>query len=464
MKNIKRLNNSTIYFLALVIAGIALLYSAVSARSNKPDIHSIPSSAYVHNEIIVKFKHLDRFSRVPVRSNETVVQAIERFQKQRDVEYAEPNFKAFALSLPLDQLYDEDNRSGDPVGYEDDIYNEQWALDNEGKTGGTIDADIDWQKAYEHLQGTSLDEVVVAVVDSGMDINHPDLNDKVFNSYSVLDNTSVVPDDYGHGTHVAGTVAAETNNLESSQYEGVASVGFASSIKLFPIKVLNEDGVGTNADVAEGIYWATDHGADVINLSIGSYWDTQAVEDAVNYAWGRNLVVAAAAGNGGSGRKVYPAYYQNVISVGATDHNDQIASFSSFNDGVDVSAPGVKVLSTFPYEGYFAIQDLYGRKNKYDIGSGTSMASPHVAGLAGLLFSLNPDWTNQQVRDQIESTVDDLGDTGWDKYYGYGRINVYQAVIYDGTSTPTPTPMPTPTPTDEGPTHCPPGWQKQGRC
>lgn len=458
-----------IYFLlALVVAvaGLVIVSSqAVSAVARRSEVGRIPASAYVQDEIVVKFKGDETFTRVRVGRGESVIGLVRAFQARSDVEYAEPNFKAFALDTPADPFYDQDNRTGDPAGYEDDKYNEQWALDNQGKTGGTTDADIDWEEAYTYLQGQSFVDAVVAVVDSGMDITHPDLNNKVYAQYSVLDGTTNVHDGYGHGTHVAGTVGSETNNLEGVIYEGVASVGFPAEIKLFPIKVLNDEGVGTNADVAEGIRYAADHGADVVNLSLGSYWDSQVVEDAVNYAWSRGLVLAAAAGNGGSGRKVYPAYYQNVISVAATNHNDQIASFSSFNDGVDVSAPGVDVLSTFPYQGSFGLQELYGRRNKYDVGTGTSMASPHVAGLAGLLFSLNPDWTNQQVRDQIESAIDDLGDMGWDKHFGHGRINVNRAVGGAGVEpTPEPTVESTPTPTPIEGEKCPPGWKKQGRC
>ena len=447
-----------------VVIGLALLAGPMASRANQRlDFSRVNPAEYVHDEVVVKFKDADRFSRVAVGQGESVVQVVERFNRRPDVEYAEPNFKAFTLSA-LDVLYDEVNR--DPAqypDYTDQKYAEQWALNNEGKTGGTVGADVDWPEARDYLvsNAVGLDQTVVAVVDTGMDVTHPDLNDKVYASYSVLDGTGDVTDGFGHGTHVAGTVASETNNYEADRYEGVASVGFDGAIKLFPIKVLDDSGSGTNADVAEGIYYAADHGANVINLSLGSYWDSQVVKDSVNYAWNKGLVIAAAAGNSGNKRKVYPAYYEKVISVAATDHADRVASFSTHNNGVDVSAPGVDVLSTFPYTGSFGIQDLYGRMNKYDVGSGTSMASPHVAGLAALLLAQHSDWSNSDVRAVIESTVDDLGKTGWDEYYGHGRINVLSAVMSDGAVVPTPTPTPA---DDGGSDSCPPGWQKQGRC
>jgi subtilisin family serine protease len=215
-------------------------------------------------------------------------------------------------------------------------------------------------------------------------------------------------DDNGHGTHVAGTIAAETNN-------GVGVAGVMWQAQILPLKVLNSRGSGSSGDVASAIRYAADQGADVINMSLGSSSCSQTIADAVNYAYfDKGVVIVAAAGNNG-GSIGYPAKHPPVIAVGATDHNDHKAYFSSFGDDLDVVAPGVTVFSTVP-------------NNGYDAFSGTSMASPHVAGVAGLLLAQRPDLSNGQVREILRQSTDDLGQSGFDRYYGYGRVNAYQSL------------------------------------
>ncbi|MBU0708483.1 S8 family peptidase [Patescibacteria group bacterium] len=446
-----------ILLLTLVVASIVLISNSVHGLFAAPkrafDFSKIPASDYVHNEVLVKYRGDKGFTRMKLPADQTVPEIVKELNNRRDVEYAEPNFVAFALDIPNDLLYEDTNR--DPnlyPEYTDPKYAQQWALNNTQKTGGTRDADVDWQEAYTYLQGTTCDTTVVAVIDSGLDVKHPDLDDKVAGTYSVLNGSYDVSDDYGHGTHVSGTALAETNNTV-----GVAGVGYDQAIKLLVIKVLDRNGRGSNGDIADGIKYAANwkgiagEKIKVINLSLGSYYDTQAVHDEINNAWNKGIVIVAAAGNSEDSSLVYPAYYERVISVGATDRNDLIAGFSTHNDGVDVSAPGVEVLSTFPTH-RFTIQRLYGRMLNYDVGSGTSMASPHVAGLAALLFSIDGSRSNDQVRSMIESSVDDLGNTGWDSYYGHGRINAYKAITGpvptpEPTIEPTPTPEPTITPT-----------------
>ncbi|MFC9710369.1 S8 family peptidase [Paenibacillus sp. NPDC056933] len=251
-------------------------------------------------------------------------------------------------------------------------------------------------------------DVIVAVVDTGVDLTHPDLKGKLLNGYNVVDPASKPLDDVGHGTHVAGIIGAVVNNNE-----GVAGMSWYN--KVLPVKVLDNSGSGTTYAVAEGIIWAADHGAKVINMSLGNYADAQFLHDAIKYAFDRDIVLIAATGNDNTERPGYPAAYPEVFAVSATDPDMNKASYSNYGDYVDVTAPGSSIASTYP-------------KNQYAALSGTSMASPHVAALAGLIRSLNPDLTNTEVMDLMRQSVIDLGDPGHDKYYGYGQIDVFKAL------------------------------------
>ncbi|WP_339235991.1 S8 family peptidase [Paenibacillus sp. FSL R5-0517] len=251
-------------------------------------------------------------------------------------------------------------------------------------------------------------DVIVAVVDTGVDMNHPDLKGKLLEGYNVVEPGSKPMDDVGHGTHVAGIIGAIVNNNE-----GVAGMSWYN--KVLPVKVLDNSGSGTTYAVAEGIIWAADHGAKVINMSLGNYADAQFLHDAVKYAFDRDIVLIAATGNDNTERPGYPAAYPEVFAVSATDPDMSKASYSNYGDYVDVMAPGSSIASTYP-------------NNQYAALSGTSMASPHVAALAGLIRSLNPDLTNTEVMDLMRQSVIDLGDPGHDKYFGYGQIDVYKAL------------------------------------
>jgi len=221
-------------------------------------------------------------------------------------------------------------------------------------------------------------------------------------------------DDQGHGTHVAGIAAAAINN-------GQGIAGIAGQSLILPVKVLNENNQGTWADVAEGIIYAVDQGARVINLSLGSTADSSTVHDAVLYAWSHNVVIVAAAGNDGTTTPYYPAAYAEVIGVSATTPDDVRAGFSSYGTHISVAAPGATIYSTTP-------------GNSYSFKSGTSMAAPHVSGLAALLLAQDGSRTNAEVRQIIEQSADDLGAPGWDEEYGYGRVNAYKAVTWGATA------------------------------
>lgn len=284
-------------------------------------------------------------------------------------------------------------------------------------------------QAWDTTIGSST--IPVAILDTGVESTHQDLTGKVLFSVNFTGSTTGTNDIYGHGTHVAGISAASTNNSL-----GVAGLGYNSS--LMNVKVMGDTGWGSYSWIANGITWAADNGAKVINMSLGGSSASTALEDAVNYAWNKGVVVVAAAGNSGNSSLFYPAFYSNVIAVAATDNVDQLASFSTRGDWVDVAAPGVTIYST-------TINSTYG------YNSGTSMASPHVAGLAALVFTKVSDTNgngllNDEVRNCIQTYADPITATG----VGSGRINAYKAVLCSPiTLTPTPTlgPIPTPTPT-----------------
>ncbi|MBL0388782.1 peptidase S8 [Tumebacillus sp. ITR2] len=265
-----------------------------------------------------------------------------------------------------------------------------------------IKADKAWQLS------TGDPDVVIAVVDTGVDLNHPDLQGKLVAGRNIIAGTDQPQDDNGHGTHCAGIIAARTNNLE-----GIAGVNWNS--KIMPVKAMNADGSGSVADIADGIAWAADHGADVINLSLGDYEDSDYLHEAIKYAYEKGIVVTAAMGNDGTGEASYPAAYPEVIGVAANDETNETATFSNYGAHCSVSAPGVSIPSTYPDKRYVAL-------------SGTSMASPHVAGVAGLLKSINKNLKPSDIRDILQKTADDLGPEGKDDYYGYGEVNVSRAM------------------------------------
>jgi thermitase len=276
----------------------------------------------------------------------------------------------------------------------DSMLPNQWGL---AQTEATL--------AWGVTRGSS--SIRIAILDTGIDAGHHDINPKVVASRNFT-TSRTVSDRNGHGTHVAGIAAAVTNNAR-----GVAGMGFDSV--LMNAKVLGDNGIGTWSWVASGIIWAADNGANVINMSFGGTSHSTAVEDAVNYAWGRNVVLVAAAGNNNSSALMYPAAYTNVIAVGATDHNDARASFSNFGTWVDMAAPGVDILSTL---------HRLGRRDRYTWKSGTSMSSPFVAGLAGLVWTTGWGTSNAIVRDRIQTTIDPITT---DQFIG-GRINAARAV------------------------------------
>ncbi|MDR6224067.1 S8 family peptidase [Desmospora profundinema] len=257
-------------------------------------------------------------------------------------------------------------------------------------------------RAWNVTQGRMA--VAVAIVDTGVQWDHPDLAAKILPGFNFVANDINTNDDNGHGTHVAGIAAAITNNRQ-----GVA--GTAPKVGILPVKVLNQNGVGTLFDVARGIVFAANMGARVINLSLGGPVRTNTLRDAVNHAWQEGAVVVAAAGNNGTNLRQYPAAFRRAITVAATNASDRRASFSNFGKWVDVAAPGVRIMSTYIGSRYVRL-------------SGTSMAAPHVSGLAALLAGQRRN--NVRIRRVIQRFANRIPGTG--TFWTFGRINANRSV------------------------------------
>jgi thermitase len=337
--------------------------------------------------------------KTPAGISET--QAIEALRRNPAVLYAEPNG---IISLSPEQASAlAQTREGDAPGYpNDEMFEKQYAHKLTSSQAG-------WA-----IQKGNAD-MVLAIVDTGVDLKHPDLAAKLIKGYDFVDKDEDPNDGQGHGTHCAGISAALTDNK-------IGVAGYAPGVKVMPVRVLDNRGSGTWADVAAGIAYAADNGAKVISLSLGGGSDSAVVGDAVRHALSKDAVVVAAMGNSGREQKSYPAAYPGVVAVGATDSSDARASFSQYGPWISVSAPGVNILSTFPtYASGMPSKD-------YGSISGTSMATPAVAGLAALVRSQFPALTQEQVKAHLEATSDDRGDAGFDKYYGHGRVNVAKAL------------------------------------
>ncbi|MCF6093388.1 S8 family serine peptidase [Microaerobacter geothermalis] len=251
-------------------------------------------------------------------------------------------------------------------------------------------------------------DVTVAVVDTGVDLRHPDLIPNLVAGINLLEANAPPQDDNGHGTHVAGIVAAVGNN-------GVGVTGVSWKAKIMPIKALDKNGEGDEFLVGEGIKQAVNNGANIVLLSLGDPIYSPYMEEAVRYAEEEGVLVISATGNKGD-RVEYPAAFPKVLSVGAVDTRDRVTPYSNYGPELDVVAPGKNIYTT-----------VLGGKYGY-AADGTSMAAPQVAGMAALLWAQNPKWTPAQIRQQIMSTTDDLDKPGWDMKSGYGRINITKAL------------------------------------
>ncbi|MDO9517093.1 MAG: S8 family serine peptidase [Methanosarcinaceae archaeon] len=425
------------------------------------DFFTTSGDEYVQEEFIVKFKSdvgknkiaeinskngasikraNPHFMMMNVPQGRTVSQMVESYSRNPNVEYAEPNYIAYAHMIPNDEYYD--------LQWHLDINTSKENTDWHGENGGGINIEPAWDIAT----GTG---VVVAVIDTGVayedrieEIRNragklrqvityaqaPDLaNTHFVSGYDFVNDDKYPNDDAGHGTHVAGTIAQSTNNEL-----GIAGVAFNSSI--MPIKVLDKEGYGTYDDIVSGIYYAADHGAQVISMSLGGPDPSISLENALAYAYDKGVTIVCSAGNNGAGAPPsYPAAYDAYcIAVGATRYDETVSSYSTTGDYVDIAAPGgdLNVDQNGDSYGDGVLQQTHNGIDYTNFGyyfyQGTSMAAPHVSGVAALLISYGvtgPD----NVREAIESTAEDKGPVGLDSGYGHGIVDAYAALQWSAT-------------------------------
>lgn len=372
------------------------------------------SPDFAPNQVLVKFRRVastgsiqsalaDTDSRILDSIEEIGVQIIEvppghvldtvaALRSRPEVLYAEPNYTVIAL----------DTFPNDPS------WSSQYNL-------RAIRAPQGWDYA------TGSSAITIAIIDTGVDLTHPDLLGKLVagRNFVSTDPKTIPADDNGHGTHVAGIAAAASNNKI-----GIAGVSWGA--KIMPVKVLNSAGLGTFANAALGVTWAADNGAQIINLSLGSTNTSLTLQNAIDYAISRGVLVIASAGNSG-GQVFFPASYSPVIAVGATDASNARIVLSAHGPQLDLMAPGDKIYSL----------SLGG---SYTERSGTSMASPHVAGLAAILLGIPGNNSPGLVEQQMKSSALDLDSPGWDDYTGFGLIQMDAAIRLANPPIPTPTP------------------------
>ena len=419
--------------LCLMFGVAESVFARFSPDSARPGLST--RAKRVPGEIIVKFRegvakdHADRINarhgtsvlytspfvgtkRIKVPRGKTAEQMVETYSRELNVEYAELNYYAYALLVPNDPLY-----------------SYQWHFNNPS-TG------INIESVWDITTGDP--NVIVAVLDTGVAYETyknfeqaSDLAGTTFvPGYDFVNNNTHANDDDGHGTHVTGTIAQSTDNAE-----GTAGIAFGCSI--MPVKVLSRRGVGDYVDIADGIYFATDNGADIINMSLGGAGDSVTLSNAVAYAYNQGVTIICAAGNEyeQGNPPSYPAAYDDYcMAVGATTLGGVRAYYSNTGSYLDLVAPGGDIYEDLNGDGYGdgVLQQTFGLNPKdwgYWFYQGTSMAAPHVSGVAALLISTGvtgPD----AVREALQSTASDLGAAGWDEQYGWGLVDAYAALQY----------------------------------
>ena len=382
------------------------------------------NGATIQREVAFGIMMLD----VAVGAEQRVAAALSR---NPNVEFAEPDLlRTFGTPavMPVNDPY---------IGY-------KWDLDNDGTlynstgavvtTGATPDADIDWREAHQHLNGQTGGSAVVGIMDSGIRADHEDLAGRIDAQRDFFAGDNDAADDNGHGTHVAGIIAAASNNGR-----GVSGVAFGN-IRFVIAKVCGQSGFGPFVSygcplsaIAEGVRWAVDNGAHVLNLSLGGGSGSSTEQSALQYARANNVLPFCATGNENTAVS-YPAAFPECIAVGATDWHDGRASYSNYGPQTELVAPGGDDEDANGYS--YILSTYHDSPTSYAFMAGTSMATPQVVGLAALLHAIG--YTDDDAKlNQLIATVDDLGPAGRDDQFGYGRINAYAAVA--GSAPPPPT-------------------------
>jgi serine protease len=424
---VKRTVTSPFLILAISLVVAFNVSSAFAATEFKTVPANVPQltdqKLHVDNEIIVKFKDDSSsflaegtsvmaiskrggFKRLRVSPGRSIDDILKRYRSNPNVEYAEPNYIYHATMTPNDTYY-----------------SYQWHMPA-----------INVESGWDISTGSG---VLLGIIDTGVAYENygsyqkaPDLAGTNFVAgYDFVNNDSHANDDNAHGTHVCGTIAQTTNN-------NLGCAGVAFNCTIMPIKVLDSGGSGYVSDIADGIYYAADNGCQVINMSLGGPSGSSTLQNAVAYAYNAGVTIVCAAGNAGTSTPQYPAAYEQCISVSATRYDDTKPSYSSYGSTIDICAPGGDIEVDQNGDGYGdgVLQQTFTEGDPTDFGywfyEGTSMASPHAAGAAAIVIAAGGgSMSPSQVRNILESTATDLGASGWDQYYGHGKVNVYAAAL-----------------------------------
>jgi subtilisin family serine protease len=380
-----------------------------------------------HDEVEDRIESVDGLDVIEDEDGQSAADVVAQYRSLPEVEYAETNSE---ITL------DHENRGRKHVHADDEMFFKQWGLANGGENGGLAGADISAMRAWAVTKGS--DQVVVAVIDSGVDYTHPDLvrniwsRPEIIKAYqdedlgavddvhglNVVEDNGDPMDDNGHGTHCAGIIGAEGGN-------GIGIAGVNWNVKIMPLRFMDGDGAGTTKDAIEAINYVIDRkragvNVRIISASWGSNTNSRALEDVIRRAYDEGILFVAAAGNAGSDNEQtphYPSSYNlgNIVSVAATNRNDELAAFSSYGaKSVQIAAPGEEILSTWLEHGFTEKK-------------GTSMATPFVAGVAALILSQNPKMSVDELRARLLKSVDSLASLNGKVSTG-GRVNAAKAV------------------------------------